>query len=151
MIEMLTNSHDKLLMLKINEIIDYLNNKEYIRQVDEAWGKAQQEEINKRIEYDRQQSLKIVPYYAARLKPGEICEVPNNKELIEEANKPKWKVGDIVWFISNVSFHNQGTVISAVIEKEDHIPTGNNPNYFKTKELAEAALKEIKQLLEKYQ
>lgn len=79
---------------------------------------------------------KQVPDYAAHLKPGEMIEVP------------KWKLGDTFWFISNVSFHERGTVMAGIVMQ---IPSDRNPNFFKTKEQAEAALKEIRQVLEKYQ
>jgi hypothetical protein len=126
---------------------------------DEGWSRLRimqlEHKLNEVIDY---LNTDFILMYGNKPIPGDLGSGYDAVLRSKEWNKPlepKWKVGDNYYFIDFSS--NE----SCLFEVEDsciplrEIDVGNTRdgdlNYFKTKELAEQALREIKQVLGKYQ
>ena len=72
---------------------------------------------------------------------------------VAEKQGPKWKPGDIAWYIEfgNLNAVKDWEVDWCNVAMRDIKNLNMDTNYFKTKESAEAALAEIKQIMEKYE
>ena len=141
MIEKLNSMHERMMMAKINEIINHLNEQKY---------------LEKEAIADRKLALKTEKMFVDMAETEQI----KNPEFLYQTREPKWKVGDQYWYIeaAGTSITTHWKVDWGFISPTDIIiPSSNidkskiDLNYFKTKESAEKALAEIKQIMEKYE
>lgn len=167
------NSLDFPIATKLNEVIDYLNQQAYEQKKNEICARLALEQ--EKLGYETRDP-RVVPGYAAHLKPGEIIERPDifSKEGIQAMQeylppkyreeccdtikpKPKWKVGDKFYYLETrhdvkLWFVKESEIVEICNNFYlNQLNQGKELGIFKTKEQAEQALSEIKQVMEKYQ
>lgn len=144
---------------KIDEVIDYLN-----KQEDDNDEGMSIEELLQAIKdvsgiNPIMEGTRPNPKFNSNFKPGwtkEFLEGPGDVPYTSVKFKdpePKWKVGDTGWYISEIQ--GSGLYIDYITFHTDidfnyHIHVAKR-KYFHTREQAEAALAEIKLVLEAYQ
>lgn len=105
------------------------------------------DKLNEVIDYlNAQQELASIPI----LKLEGLKKVYDMLDIVNQS-EPKWKVGDRIWYIRPTGTNTNYWVVEDCILEELEAIKENDLNYFKTKAQAEAALAEIKQVMEKYQ